>query len=754
MAATYRTIQTDFSAGEIDPLASLNLNTGLRTIGLALSRNTIHQTSGAVSKRAPSKMLHMDDGISDSLSGKVEIILKDKSVLILISKDGKKVRILTSSESGSSLAEWQGWNAEIDHSNSKWAVYENVICEVNPNFLPYLHTLTYEGNTPQIISVQMQKSQWIYDSYPTSCCFAQGRLLLAFGNTVVASRTPEGDQNRFFDFALADYTYTYVAKIDHGTKSGNPSLSAKSSFHFTTDAKLPEGERTYAEYLALPGLDKCVTVITNTAESIEDSNEVDDNGDIKKQTVAKKVYTITTNFTGGIADYTDIVVRKHITSIGGVAKDLVIEEGTTTYDDWDLSADTHKSSLPAPSIAPMVYSSHAVELVENDLYASDIQWIANLGRVTVATKTAIFIATSDVITPNDFDLTITSYIGASDLPPKVLNSWLIWSSYDRRKLYGAIYSNEIQGLSIVELTSNAHHLFTKGIIDYEMTDLPNQTVYALSEDGDIRVCALIPRNGGYMFSWSSWHMPYETRYIAFSRAAATSHPLIAGVKGEDIPTTALLAVDSREIYQYGENGYELYADAIWNGTLDLQDSEIGVEYSYKLPGEFYRYANAINVFISASDQLEITRREVPRSDGTISLGVLSAGYRSASITIGIPYTMEIALFTQLMPNNSGVALMSKHSISRIDFQLYKSNGGEIKTSDGGSYSILQMVYGKSAYSGSVIDSTGQPVSYTGVYGIDNPNTTGDDDKVRIISSEPYPFNLMAVAQTIRLTEVY
>ena len=751
MPSQIRTIQTDFSAGELDPLAAVNLNTNLRSIGLGSSINSIHQSSGAVSKRAPSRMIFPDDGIGSSLDSKVEMVLGDRSVVIVIPASGANAKIFTALADGSMRID--SWSSSIPHAGSKWAVYENQICEVNAKFLPYLHTLTYDASgNPQVSTTQMAASQWPYAQNPTSCCFSQGRLLLAFGSTVVASRTPEEGKPRFFDFKLSDNTYSYIIEIDHGAVKADH--TAKSVVYLERDTKIPEkaGGYTYSEYLAMDGITKCVDTITDSRTAQEDSNEVGEDGTRLQQTVTKKVYVLTANFTGGIADYTDAIVKKTISTIGTRTVDLVVTEGTSSTPDIDLKASSAKGALKEPEMAPVVLPSHAVELSDNDLFASDIQWIIGFGRIVVGTKTAIFISTSDVITPADFDLTVTSYIGSSSLPAKVLNSWLIWSSFDRKKLYGAMYSNEMQGLSIIELTGNAHHMFSKGIIDYEMTDIPSQTIYALTADGSVRVCAMIARSEGYMFAWSSWTFPDAVRYMAFARAVVTSHPLMVAVKANG--KSSVLAIDSREIYQYGENGYEPYADAIWQETGIISDEQAGTRCYHQVATDIHRTADSLEVILSADGIADRIFRAKADEQGRIDLGVLSSAYKNYRITLAVPYRMELELFTQIMPNNSGIALLSKHSISRIDFQLYKSNGGRIETAYNNELHILQLIYGQSIYRDSVLDEDGQPISHTGVYGIDNPTTTGTDDRIKIVSEEPYPFNLMAVAQTIRLTEVY
>lgn len=754
MPAQIRTIQTDFSAGELDPLAATNLNTNLRSYGLGKSLNSIHLASGAVSKRAPSNMLYNSDSIGADLASKVEMVLEDRSVVILIPSSGLNPKILTFFSDGTHRLDAWSDSTGVNHSSSRWAVYENQICEVSPGFLPYLHVLTYDGdNNPQIASTQMQASQWKHAQYPTSCCFAQGRLLLAFGSTVVASRTPVEGTPRFFDFTLSDNTYTYVIEIDHGTVGTN--LTARSRFHFSRDSEIASAAAgyTYAEYLAMDGLEKCVVTFVDSNTITESSMELDGDGNRLQQTVTKREYVITSNFTGGIADYTDAIVKKTIYMVGSEVRNTVVTEGTSSYPSYDLGQSAAKGAVTEPEMAPVVLSSHAVELSDNDLYASDIQWIISFGRIIVGTKTAIFMSTSDVITPSDFDLTVTSYIGSSSIPAKVLNSWLIWASFDRKKLYAAMYSNEIQGLSIIEMTGNAHHMFTQGIVDYEMTDTPYQTVYALTADGSIRACSMIARSEGYMFAWSTWTFPNIVRYIAFARAVVTSHPLLAGVKANG--NTSILAIDSREIYQYGENGYEPYADAIWQENGTIPEAQLGTNVTYQLTTDIHMSAEELEVIVISSDDTERRIMRVqPDDTGKISLGNLGVGFSAFTIVIAIPYRMELELFTQILPNNAGVALMSKHSVSRIDFQLYKSNGGRIETRGNNVLHVLQLVYGQSIYRASVLDENDQPVSYSGVYGIDNPTTTGTDDRIKIISDEPYPFNLMAVAQTIRLTEVY
>jgi len=90
MAAPYRLIQTDFSGGEIDPLAAINVNLSLKSSGVKRSVNTLHLSNGTVRKRPSSFIVSSEcDGIgSGDIENKVEVAMPTATVNVLFLKGG------------------------------------------------------------------------------------------------------------------------------------------------------------------------------------------------------------------------------------------------------------------------------------------------------------------------------------------------------------------------------------------------------------------------------------------------------------------------------------------------------------------------------------------------------------------------------------------------------------------------------------------------------------------------------------------
>ena len=411
---------------------------------------------------------------------------------------------------------------------------------------------------------------------------------------------------------------------------------------------------------------------------------------------------------------------------------------------------------------PTVYPTHAIEVHESDLDATEISWMVNLGRIIVGTPQAIFMSSDDIITPQTFHLIPTSYIGCSKLQPKILQSYILFTSKDEQKLYVGLYNDQIKGLRVVEVTGTSRHLFLEGIKTLEITDYPYITLFILTKDNKLRVGTAIFSEGNLRFAFSTWDFPDAPKWIFINRkdknrrydtfgffASTTLYGTT--IDGGSANFTCQYLVEYKEVTYLGkpmlfEDINEIYLDRLLRykietpGILDLSDGS-----TFK-PGEKY-------TLIERTRKGIVGLKEIVFPDDA----VLKFSKGITDIIIGVPFRMQIQLMQQLLPNNSGVALRSNHSVNRIDLQIYNSFGGEIWYNDKKLKDITQLLWGVDKYNISqyILESDGKYYGkyFSGVFGLDNPVQQTTKDELEIISDEIYPFNLLAVGMKYNITEV-
>ena len=408
---------------------------------------------------------------------------------------------------------------------------------------------------------------------------------------------------------------------------------------------------------------------------------------------------------------------------------------------------------------PDPQATHAIQVRENDMYGSSIKWITMAGRIIVGTETAIHIAVDQYLDPRTFDLIITSYTGTSALQPKLLNQFVIFTSSDRKKLYMAIYSDESKGLMITEATANVKHLFLSGIKDYFISDNPYRVIYVLTNDNECRVC--IPNfgtDGSVSFAWSTWDFGIShPEYICFDRRAENEQKTYFIMKDESTGNGWIYTLDYREPYLYGVKDTDLLLD-----YADIQTIS-NVRGSIALTSPFLKKYGSVDVMLTYADGKQAVLRDCPitiGNDGTCSVTVNYerpdlGNEATVTMKVGRAYETRIAFFQQLLPNNAGVSLITRHSIDKLFLKIYRSQGGSVWANGAKIADLLQLKFGIDVYNDNSINPlTDAPYTFSGVYTIDNPIQNVDEDNLAIITADPYPFNLIAISMKYTLSEVY
>lgn len=422
-----------------------------------------------------------------------------------------------------------------------------------------------------------------------------------------------------------------------------------------------------------------------------------------------------------------------------------------------------------------VDSSFGFEGRENDMYGTEIKWIANMGRVIIGTGAGIFMSTTQGIDPLTFDTVMTSSYGTSDVQPVLVSNMLFFLSSDRRKIFSAYFSSDYQGLLISDVTANVRDMFWAGIRSFWAFDYPELSVYAVTEDGRTLFCQPSYVQGGMVFAWSEWTLPFGEALMAVFHERLTDEPfhrICALVGAVDGNTGTMVSIEFSEPYR-DDTGRALMD---YMHTIPNEDLTTSANHVEATVADFGEDVN-MTVFVrSSTASAPIVLRNIPTEDGEISFDVPTnvEGFydddgellSTVEITCGIEYEGRIGLFQQILPNNSGIALSSKHNVRDISVMVFRSFGGYIEVAGRKSADLPYLRYGRSSYSANMYDFTESGVyAHTGVLKITNPRYIGhdsadntardvlEDDCVVLVLDRPFPFNLMAVSIGYIVTEV-
>ena len=893
--ARYRAAQQAFTGGMLDPMIEANILSSQRQLGVKKSRNFWHRPDGPVQKRAG---ITPFEGFG-RLSGNASAIDIDAAIRIDMPMQACLVGFINHKSSTSIVFEYCGLSGiyevtgeafQMDHSLSHFAVTVEqteadgesrtsyLIAETQTGHKPVMYRITIlddpktDGRlTMKFDSIEPEFTAYDWDRWPSTCCFAGGRLFLGFDDTVVASRTPEDGKNRFTDFTLADWEYTWILEsigdsyagflqYEYTSPSTGPVYSTiytwhrSETIHMSSDSgfsttpkpgnivkreivlhryelrimKTDDSGEYYYRWWAkedewndvslgdngqkLKGWQIADSLVKDVivGESSEQTKAIDlaDHSKQSQILLSIQLNDLPEDFPAGF-DFTSentsaVEVEYHITenySDGAVQVTSITVTEKNLDTEW--SETMGASSYPADSLlepmeyeasdeveSPTVYSSHAIELHETDMFGSSIQWIANIGRIVVATENALYISTSELFTPDTFDLVPSIYTGSAPMQPALIGSMLSFATADRRRIYGAVYSNEIQGLTGIELSSSARSLFYRKIKWLKGSDSPFLSLYAITEDGMLLEGNIISSETGIGVAWSEWafakgvpEMAMPMRKLCSPRFDIDESPWIyLKMRLEDGSAYSAI-LEHSEPYAYGLDApvaepvhhamafNELPMDYQTAFTADRQPEEglwrLGpYKESLLIHSEYdaFKDGDRVSVLLCSLSwkpvaftmEAYISEKTDSEGDRVLYLSLPSGIDRTAAglAIIGFPVDARIQLFQQLLPNNSGIMLMQRHSIVRFEAQLFRSVGGTVYYNGRKVRDLLQFQYGRNTFGSDAIDpETGGFYAFTGPYGVDNPTDITERDELEIASSEPFPFNLMAIGLLYSITEV-
>ena len=705
MGAPYRQLQSDFSAGQIDQMVEANVNLPYKQIGLRESYNTIHNSNRTVSKRPGTKYKNSFAGNQNLSSATIRV--KGNHFL-----DIPEVEFL--------------FDASHSYIVSSLGVFEDPI---TVGFYGPYQTAVYEdylfivGESVPLIRIFQFKL--VYDD-------------------------PEYGENDI---------YIVPKTLDFATWKNRPSFIKAATDSFSS-IMIAGGRLFLAK-----GNKFCYSRIKVLGVLEEDNNGF-------PTWMLDFSLSSPLNFVKGY-----LVGGEFYYHAAGDEGDQIPVDPSMIYVDlasnknykWDGTDYVQTTEEPRY----YVDVSYAYEGIDNDLRSSEIVWIANLGRVVVATKNGLFISTTQNIDPTSFDLVQVSSYGSSDIQPAYVANMVVFLSTDRKKLYCAYFSSESQGLIVNEITANSRDAFFAGIKEFWAFDYPEISAYAATEDGKLYYCQPVFSGDNILFAWSQWRLPSDLSVIDIAKTESYYAPFNDVWMAVKCPNNkiAVLSVDFHE--SYDDDTRRPMLDLMVSTHVSRQASNVFTINNVPNLGTSEKYT----VFLTPQGVVKpapLVIRGLVCNNGSLTVTVPrtatsffhdNGDLKALFITYGVEYTTRMTLFQQILPNNSGIALSSKHNLKDVTVMVYRSFGGYLEVAGRKAADLPYLKYGQNVYSVPYDFTTQGPYAYTGVLRLTNPRYIGqynadnnardmvEDDRTAIVHDSPFPFNLMAVSSGYIITEV-
>ena len=295
------------------------------------------------------------------------------------------------------------------------------------------------------------------------------------------------------------------------------------------------------------------------------------------------------------------------------------------------------------------------------LQASRIRHIVPLSSLILMTTSAEFRVTTandDTLTPSSVGVKPQSYVGASNVPPLVVNSSIVYAAERGGHVWELGYNWQASGFVTGDMCLRAAHLFDNStIVDMALAKAPCPIVWCVTSKGDLLGCTYVPEQGV-----GAWHR-HDTKGGFFESVACVSEG------NEDI----LYAIIRREIngktVRYVERMHE-------RDGLDLEDSffvDCGIEDKYE---EATNTVTGLTHIEGQEVSILADGKVMPRT--TVKDGTVKFPDKAKHVIVGLPVesdleTLPVALQTQ----DGGFAQGAKKNVVREYVRVYQSSGVKV-----------------------------------------------------------------------------
>lgn len=565
----------------------------------------------------------------------------------------------------------------------------------------YDTTLFFQKTNPTYTEIDFATE----DNYPSIVAFKGGRMIVASTNnnpnTIWQSRTPdEGD--RYTDFTLYDY-YTELSVV-----LDSPALD------------------DLATVPILDNLNIKITYITYSTGAASDYKRVSIYTNISANAVVPVVSVKTTITETGTAssNITETLRTQETTSTDALGETTFTYSEPLTFTPPTPTLVTTETSTNT-EITKQVYSTHAIETQETDMYGSRILWVAPMGRLTVATSKSIFIDNGEIATPSTFDLYVSVYQGVGKTANRSIRNYNIFLGINKKTVYMSYYSYESESLVTFEVSKNARSLIKSGVADFTIMFEPFPIIWIVTNEGKLVSCLLNFTSDGTSPSWSIQETDENRRYISLCASGVNSNFLFLNVASD---------YDSGTEYTFERIEMLEEFDTDNSFFMDMYVNEVSETLITEVTGLPYQDGTILEVIVDN----HLLERKVCNS-GTIT--VTNAGY---NFKIGLPKTSYMEFFNPILSSN-GISISTIHRVKKLFLRLYESGVAKLSSSTGGEIPIIYKRFGDALF-GDEIELHSLDLA------VDAPSTNNTENTLKIIVDEPFAFNLLAISYTYNITE--
>jgi uncharacterized protein YrzB (UPF0473 family) len=378
--------------------------------------------------------------------------------------------------------------------------------------------------------------------------------------------------------------------------------------------------------------------------------------------------------------------------------------------------------------------SDAIVIEESEMGGSIIQWIACHKNLFVGTNKGIWKDTGVIPTPKTFDLNLIENLGSSFKQPIGTKETLVFIGRDLKSINTIIW-NEVNaggGFIIMNISDSAAHLFSSGIKEMAVSNLPVPIIWIVTKNGELICCLIDMRKG----------ITYFSRHI-------TNGTIKNIVINEGDISDILFLYINRNVSTFPEIEQLVIGDLINEVSFPLFPSPTGEEQIYldsweikeiSIPTTEIKSLHRFNnKKICIMMPTEIIYADV-NSNGT---AYLPHEIKAGKIVVGLPYKSAFCPNEKQLSLN-GSSQGKKRRIEKIILKLFKSAGGRVGTDEENSQAFNPFRLGDFQ---DAIDKR-----FTGDIEVSVSGHVDTDGKLLITQEAPAPFTMLSLTEQVAIME--
>jgi len=359
-----------------------------------------------------------------------------------------------------------------------------------------------------------------------------------------------------------------------------------------------------------------------------------------------------------------------------------------------------------------------------------ILWLQDKQGILAGTSDSlirIFSQSNDsVLTSKSTGSERQSQVGSGDLQAQLLNDSLIFVNRNYRKVFDSVYDLQSESFVSPELTVYAEHITDPCVIEVAVQNGPDPILWFIVGDGN---CVTLTYNASQLIVAWARHIT-DGNFKSVAVIPGNTEDEVWFVVERNINDSNVGYVEKLHKQDWGadpNNCWFVDSGLEYNGTETNTITGLG-----HLEGK------SVQIFYDGNSIQE----------ANVSSGVIALDPNVTRALVGLPYTSTLITFPVELPTQGGSTVGYKKKIYEVRGCFYKS------------------MYGKCGYLGPFKPAVMYNIPFSScpdsVIGTDAPFTgqiklpidSGNDDEVRLklIQSEPYPFNLTGLVIKVDVSQ--